>query len=113
MESFMIVEYIRYAIPAEASEAFEAAYASAQEHLAAAPECLGYELSRCTEDPTQYVVRINWVSLDGHLQGFRKGERFPPFLGCIRPYIPQILEMRHYAVVAGDSALGLRHAAAT
>jgi len=104
----MIVEYIRYAIAAEKAASFEAAYAAAQIHLRAAPECLAYELSRCTEDSTQYVLRIEWSSADGHVQGFRKGENFPPFLAIIRPFIPDILEMRHYAPTGISSSQGLR-----
>ena len=100
----MIVEYIRYAISAEKAASFEAAYAAAQMHLAAAPECLAYELGRCTEDPTQYVLRIEWSSAESHLQGFRKGDNFPAFLASIRPFIPDILEMRHYAPTSISSS---------
>lgn len=96
----MIIEYIRYAIAPETSAAFEAAYAAAATHLTAAPECLRYELARCTEDPTQYILRIEWTSTEAHLQGFRTGPHFPPFLALIRPFIPHIAEMRHYAPTA-------------
>ena len=93
----MIVEYIRYNIPLEQAASFEAAYAAAQPWLLASPHCLGYELSQCAEDPTQFVVRIEWSSTEDHLQRFRKSEFFPPFLAAIRPYIQNIAEMRHYA----------------
>ena len=93
----MIVEYIRYSIPLEQGGSFEAAYAAAQQWLLASPHCLGYELSQCVEDPTQFVVRILWSSTEDHLQGFRTSECFPPFLAAIRPYIQNIAEMRHYA----------------
>ena len=93
----MIVEYIRYSIPLELAIEFEAAYAAAKQWLLASPHCLGYELSQCVEDPTQFVVRIEWSSTEDHLQGFRKSACFPPFLAAIRPYIGCIAEMRHYS----------------
>jgi quinol monooxygenase YgiN len=99
--SVLIVEYIRYAIPLEQAGEFEAAYATAEPWLRASPQCLGYELSRCVEDPTQFIVRIVWSSTEDHLQGFRKSERFPPFLAAIRPYIGSISEMRHYTPLTG------------
>ena len=94
----MIVEYIRYALQVHRPDELMAAYAAAGAHLQAAPECLGYELSHCEEDPAALIVRICWTSTSDHLEGFRKGPNFPPFLDCIRPFIPEIAEMRHYAL---------------
>jgi quinol monooxygenase YgiN len=92
----MIVEYIRYKMPAADAIAFEADYARAAASLAASPFCLGYELDRCLEEPGVYVLRIRWTSAQDHLQGFRRSEHFGPFLAAIRAYVPQIEEMRHY-----------------
>lgn len=68
----MIVEYIRYALAAHSTEGLEAAYAEANAHLEAAPECRGHELARCEEAPSTYVPRILWTSTEAHLQGFRR-----------------------------------------
>lgn len=92
----MIVEYIRYTIPADRRAAFERGYAEAEAPLAASPHCLGYELARCAEDPTQYVLRIEWDSAEGHLQGFRRSAEFRTFFAAIRPFVDDIAEMRHY-----------------
>ncbi|TDE33857.1 antibiotic biosynthesis monooxygenase [Actinomadura sp. 6K520] len=92
----MIVEYIRYRIDPRAAEEFEAAYARASAALAAAPQCVDYELSRCVEEPGGYVLRIGWTSADDHMKGFRGGEHFPAFFAEIKPYVQAIEEMRHY-----------------
>ena len=95
----MIVEYIRYAIAPEQQDAFEAAYAAAQSALRASPHCLRYEVTRCVEDPTAYVVRIEWDSQEGHLQGFRSSPEFRTFFAAVRPFVGNIEEMRHYEAV--------------
>lgn len=92
----MIVEYIRYEV-ADA-EAFQQAYQAARASLDASPHCLAYELSRCSEDPSFFMLRIEWDSPDGHLQGFRKSPEFTSFLSAVRPFLNDIREMRHYAV---------------
>ncbi|MER6216947.1 putative quinol monooxygenase [Streptomyces sp. NPDC048387] len=92
------VEYIRYRIASQDQQAFEEAYARAAEALAAAPECIDYELAHNTEDTERYILRIRWTSVDAHLNGFRKGEHFPAFFQAIRPYVTQIEEMQHYSV---------------
>ncbi len=92
----MILEYIRYRIPAEDQAAFLAAYTASVPHLVSAPQCLSYELSQCDEETDRFIMRIEWTSLNDHLQGFRHGPHFPPFLTAIRPFIPCIEEMQHY-----------------
>ena len=92
----MIVEYIRYTIDAARADAFVTAYATAAESLRASPECLGYELTRCTEARDSFILRILWDSADAHLKGFRTGAHFAPFFAAIKPYVKDITEMRHY-----------------
>jgi quinol monooxygenase YgiN len=96
----MIVEYIRYVLKDHPPEALEGAYAEAGAHLRAAPECLGYDLARCVDDPSVLTLRILWTSAEAHMQQFRRGPSFPPFLALIRPFIGEIAEMRHYAPTA-------------
>ena len=92
----MTVEYIRYSLTQHKPAELIAAYAEAGQHLTAAPECLGYELTQCAEDAGSFILRIDWISAEAHMQGFRKGPHFPPFLALIRPFISEITEMRHY-----------------
>jgi quinol monooxygenase YgiN len=96
----MTNEYIRYRIPAEQQTAFLADYAAAAAQLRASPVCLGYELSRCEEEDSCFILRIVWQSTAAHLQQFRASAQFQQFLPLIRPYVPYIEEMRHYAPTA-------------
>jgi quinol monooxygenase YgiN len=93
----MIVEYVRYDLVAHHPEELVGAYATAVDSLRASPECLAFELTQCEEAPRSFVLRIEWTSTEAHLQGFRKGPHFPPFLAVIKPFIGEIAEMRHYA----------------
>ncbi|HEV2109831.1 MAG TPA: antibiotic biosynthesis monooxygenase family protein [Gammaproteobacteria bacterium] len=92
----MIVEYIRYTVPEPQATEFESSYAEAGKSLAASEHCLGYELSRCLDAPTSYILRIEWDSVEGHMQGFRSSAEFRSFFAAIKPYVNQIAEMRHY-----------------
>ena len=94
----MIVEYIRYRIPADRAEAFTAAYADAADLLQADPRCLGYEVSRSVVEPDRFVVRTEWESVDAHLGGFQLDAAFADFLALVRPYVGDIEERHHYEV---------------
>ena len=92
----MVIEYIRYVIPAERRGAFEGGYGDAARVLDASAHCLAYELARCADDHTQYVLRIEWDSAEGHLQGFRRSPEFKEFFDAVRPFVGDVVEMRHY-----------------
>ncbi|MBF8184725.1 antibiotic biosynthesis monooxygenase [Nonomuraea sp. K274] len=93
----MIIEYIRYRVPD--TQQFEDAYRRAVVPLGAAPECLDFELSRSTDEPECYILRIEWTSARDHTEGFRNSERFREFFAEIKPYVANIEEMRHYEQV--------------
>jgi quinol monooxygenase YgiN len=92
----MIVEYIRYAVPEDRGNAFIEAYDAARAPLMASPHCTSFDLSRCVEDPTQFILRVEWTSAEDHMQGFRKSEEFRRFFALVKPFYEDIQEMRHY-----------------
>jgi quinol monooxygenase YgiN len=96
----MIVEYVRYEVPASMADAFVAAYAAAAKELDASPHCLGYEVSRGAEEPQNFIVRIEWDSIEGHEGGFRRSPGFRNFFAAVRPFFAQIREMKHHRVLA-------------
>jgi quinol monooxygenase YgiN len=98
----MIVEYIRYRIAAEQATAFEDAYRAAGASLDASPHCERYEVARCSEDSSAYVVRIEWDSVEGHMNGFRASPEFRSFFAAVRPFVGQIEEMRHYEIATAS-----------
>lgn len=100
----MIVEYIRYSIDDTRADAFDQAYRRAAESLDASEHCERYEVSRCSEDPTQHVVRIEWDSEEGHLAGFRRSPEFRSFFEAVQPFVSDIAEMRHYEVTLASAA---------
>jgi heme-degrading monooxygenase HmoA len=94
----MIVEYIRYKIDPSRNDEFDEAYRRAGQLLVASPHCQRWESARCVDEPDKQIVRIEWDSTEGHLQGFRKSEDFKPFLEATQPFYSSIEEMTHYQV---------------
>ncbi len=92
----MIIEYIRYRVPSERRDEFEAAYGAAASSLHASPHCLAHDVARGVEEPEGYIFRIEWNSRDGHEQGFRRSEEFKAFFAAVRPFFDEIEEMSHY-----------------
>ncbi|HEY5820736.1 MAG TPA: antibiotic biosynthesis monooxygenase [Propionibacteriaceae bacterium] len=101
----MIVEYIRYVVDTDRATTFLAAYAEAADLLQRDPHCLSYEIARGHEEPTHFVVRIEWDSLEGHLDGFRQDPAFADFFALVRPFFADIAEMSHYEARISSPAL--------
>jgi heme-degrading monooxygenase HmoA len=94
----MIVEYIRYKIDPSRTDEFDEAYRRAGGLLDASPHCRRWESARSVDEPAKQIVRIEWDSAEGHLQGFRRSADFKPFLEATQPFYKSIEEMTHYQV---------------
>jgi heme-degrading monooxygenase HmoA len=99
----MIVEYIRYKIDPGRTDEIDNAYRRAGALLDASPHCRRWEIARCVDESEKQIVRIEWDSVEGHLQGFRKSADFKPFLQATGPFYNDIEEMTHYEVTANGS----------
>jgi hemoglobin len=94
----MTVQYIRYDIPRQRAEDFSTAYAQAAAILQTDPRCISYEVSQSPEEPTRFLVRIDWGSEQGRLESFRTDPAFGDFFALVDPYADHIDEMLNYEV---------------
>lgn len=92
----MVIEYVRYRIPAAQHAAFLDAYRAAGADLRASEHCIRFEITQGVEEPDNFIVRIEWDSLEGHLKGFRSSAGFGAFFARVKPFFANILEMKHY-----------------
>lgn len=102
----MVVEYVRYTVPAERADEFLSAYGAAAEEFRASPHCLAFEVARGVEEPQHFVVRIEWDSLRGHEEGFRNEPGFAEFFRKVKPFFGAIEEMKHYDVQQSGEGKG-------
>lgn len=72
------------------------AYKKASKQLENSEFCLGFELAQCEEEPGQFILRIEWTSVNDHLNGFRKAPEFGEFFRYVKPFFNNIEEMHHY-----------------
>ena len=92
----MVIEYIRYQVPTERHEEFLQAYRAAKPELDASAHCVRHEVAQGIEEPDNFIVRIEWDSLEGHEKGFRTSTEFGAFFAKVKPFFANIREMKHY-----------------
>jgi heme-degrading monooxygenase HmoA len=64
----MTTEIIRYQIGEENAQAFEKAYQKAESILQASQHCLGHRMLRGQEEAQNWILMIEWDSVEGHEQ---------------------------------------------
>jgi len=76
--------------------AYEAAFAEAQAHLAAAPGYRRHELRRCLERADRYLLLVWWDSLASHTEGFRSSPGYQRWRALLHPFYDPFPVVEHY-----------------
>ena len=53
---------------------FEQAFNKAQQIIASMHGYISHELKACIEQPSRYLLLVNWETLEDHTVGFRESE---------------------------------------
>lgn len=66
--------------------------------LAAAPGCSSVKAGRGVEDPSKFILVLEWDQVESHT-AFTKTEEFGEFVGLVRPFFAGPSNMEHFKVV--------------
>lgn len=98
----MILEVAPLQIRVGHSEAFEAAFATAEPLIASMPGYLSHELQHCLERPHEYLLLVRWETLEAHEVGFRQSPQYHDWKRLLHHFYEPFPVVSHYAkVVAG------------
>lgn len=90
-------------IRATDGDAFAAALPRALAVLREDPACRGAEARRCIERADEFVVAVEWTSVEAH-EEFRAGESFQHYRAPIGPLLAEAPAYAHYELVDGPAA---------
>ena len=92
----MILERAVFAIKPGSETEFEAAMEQAKEVIAQAGGFQSFRLRRGIEQPSTYLLLIEWDSVADHMEGFRESDLFVRWRELIGPYFASAPEVEHY-----------------
>jgi heme-degrading monooxygenase HmoA len=95
----MILEVAPLRIRPGSSTEFESAFLTAQRILASTPGYVSHELRRCVERRDEYVLLVNWQSLEAHEVGFRKSEQYETWKRLLHHFYDPFPTVSHYEPV--------------
>jgi len=95
----MIMEHAIISIRTGSEADFEAAFEQARLVIATAQGFESLNLSRCIETPEQYLLLVEWETLEDHTVGFRESELFVEWRRLLSPYFESLPEVTHFTPV--------------
>ncbi len=92
----MILEHAIISVRPGSEHDFEAAMERAKEVISQAQGFHSFRLQRGIEQPSTYLLLIEWHSIEDHTQGFRESELFVRWRELIGSYFAAPPEVEHY-----------------
>ena len=75
---------------------FERAFAQAREVIARSPGFLSLDLRRSVEQPSRYLLLVEWERLEDHTVGFRQGPLYPRWKALLHHFYDPFPTVEHY-----------------
>ena len=94
----MVYERAQLYITPGSEAAFEAAMSESIGLLQAAAGCRGTQLARGVEEPSTYLLLVEWDAVDDHV-AFTKTDEFARFGQGVGPHFAKPPEVLHFATV--------------
>ena len=99
----MILEVVILDVKPGQEQAFEAAFATAQEVLIHMNGYISHQLQRCIENASRYILLVNWQTLEDHTEGFRGSEQYQQWKALLHHFYEPFPEVEHYQAVMSNT----------
>lgn len=97
----MILEVADIRIKPDANTAFEAAiHESMRKYVGPSAGFQSYELRQSVEEPTRYLLLVQWETVEAHTENFRKSDNFLKHRELIGPHFASPPEVQHFEMRA-------------
>jgi heme-degrading monooxygenase HmoA len=85
-------------IPGQENE-FQTAFSKAQSIISSMKGYINHELKRCIENPSRYILLVNWETLEDHTKGFRDSSEYQEWKRLLHHYYDPFPAVEHYESV--------------
>ena len=99
----MVLEVAILSVKPGEVEAFESAFGKAQGIISAMPGYLSHELRRCLEVENQYLLLVNWESVEAHTIGFRQSPEYLRWKELLHHFYDPFPKVHHYVSLESEN----------
>jgi heme-degrading monooxygenase HmoA len=92
----VITEHALLSVRPGLEEDFEAAFGKAKSIIGSMPGFQGLMLSRCIENPSTYLLLVEWARLEDHTEGFRGSAEYQEWRALLHHFYSPFPTVEHY-----------------
>jgi heme-degrading monooxygenase HmoA len=93
----MILEVAILNVVAGKEKEFETAFSEAKKIISSSKGFINYQLQKCIEINNQYILLVNWETLEDHTEGFRKSEAYKEWKKLLHHFYEPFPTVQHYS----------------
>jgi heme-degrading monooxygenase HmoA len=93
----MILEVAILNVVAGKEKEFETAFNEAKKIISSSKGFINYQLQKCIEINNQYILLVNWETLEDHTEGFRKSEAYKEWKKLLHHFYEPFPTVQHYS----------------
>lgn len=93
----VILEAATLDVKPSEEEAFENAFAQAQQIISGMVGYISHELHRCLEKPSRYLLLVRWERLEDHTMGFRESPEYQRWRELLHHFYEPFPTVEHYS----------------
>lgn len=92
----MILEVAVLTIKSGQTQEFEAAFAEAQKIISSMSGYISHQLKKCVENDHQYILLVEWETLEDHTVGFRTSQEYQRWKALLHHFYDPFPTVEHY-----------------
>ncbi|MGL6344648.1 MAG: antibiotic biosynthesis monooxygenase family protein [Waterburya sp.] len=92
----MILEVAILKVKPDMSQEFEIAFQEAASIIASMPGYISHDLQQCVEVKNQYLLLVNWQTLEDHTVGFRESAEYQTWKNLLHHFYDPFPTVDHY-----------------
>ena len=95
----MILEIATLNVKPNQEDEFEAVFTNAQLIISSMPGYISHQLQKCLENPSRYILMVNWETLEDHTIGFRESAEYQEWRALLHHFYDPFPTVEHYTPV--------------
>ena len=95
----MITEHVVLPVIPGQEDEFMAAMEQAKSIIASSPGFISLSVQRCIEQPSQFLLLVQWETLADHLEGFRGSEAYRQWRAALHHFYDPFPVVEHFAEI--------------
>jgi len=84
---------------------FESKFHEAQKIISSMHGYVSHQLQKCIENPSRYILLVNWQTLEDHTEGFRLSEPYKKWKALLHDFYEPFPTVEHFECVEQNGSI--------